>query len=105
MPLSPEMLRWHILAAHGRKVPAIVRIPGPNLVGSAESAPWGTYIKHALDSNADGVVVPQIRTAADVRSVVGDCRYPTGGQRLAPFNQAFAASPVRRPRLATTVTS
>ena len=28
-PLSPEMLKWHIMVAHGKGVPAIVRVPGP----------------------------------------------------------------------------
>ena len=72
------MLKWHIMVAHGRGTPAIVRVPGPNVVGDG-SKPWGTWIKHALDSNADGVVVPQVRTPADVESIVADCRYPTGG--------------------------
>ena len=39
----------------------------------------GTSLKHALGSNADGVIVPQVRTSADVESIVADCRYPTGG--------------------------
>lgn len=72
------MLKWHIMVAHGRGTPAIVRVPGPNMVGDG-SKPWGPWIKHALDSNADGVVVPQVRTPADVESIVADCRYPTGG--------------------------
>jgi len=86
-PLSPEMLKWHIMVAHGRGCPVIVRVPGPNVV-SGDARPWGTYIKHALDSNADGIVVPQIRCAADVASIVSDCRYPLGGTRPAPHDQA-----------------
>jgi len=89
-PLSPEMIKWHIMVAHGKNKPAIVRVPGPNIVHEG-GRPWGTWIKHALDSNADGIVVPQIRTAADVQSVVADCRYPTGGQRLAPFDKPQSA--------------
>jgi len=87
IPFSPEVLKWHIIAAHGKGCPAIVRVPGPNRVDGV-GQPWGIFIKHALDSNADGIAVPQIRTAADVRSIVADCRYPTGGQRKAPFHCA-----------------
>ncbi|CAE8607983.1 unnamed protein product [Polarella glacialis] len=87
VPFSPEVLKWHIIAAHGKGCPAIVRVPGPNRVDGV-GLPWGTFIKHALDSNADGIAVPQVRTAADVRSIVADCRYPTGGQRKPPFDRA-----------------
>lgn len=96
-PMSPEMLKWHMMVAHGRGVPVIVRVPGPNVV-VGEARPWGMYIKHALDSNADGIVVPQIRTAEDVRSIVSDCRYPTGGNRPAPFETPYAESVSDRPR-------
>lgn len=85
-PLSPEMLKWHIMVAHGKGCPVIVRVPGPNVVVDG-ARPWGTYIKHALDSNADGIVVPQVRSAADVVSIVSDCRYPTGGNRPPPFHE------------------
>ena len=91
-PLSPEMLKWHIMVAHGKGCPVIVRVPGPNLV-AGEGRPWGTWIKHAIDSNADGIVVPQVRTAEDVKSVVADCRYPTGGNRPSPYDAAQTACP------------
>lgn len=85
-PMSPEALKWHIMVAHGKGCPAIVRVPGPNRVDPV-GLPWGMFIKHALDCNADGIAVPQIRTADDARSIVADCRYPTGGNRPAPFNE------------------
>lgn len=94
-PLSPEMLKWHIMVAHGRDCPVIVRVPGPNLV-VGDARPWGTYIKHALDSNADGVVVPQIRTADDVRAIVADCRYPGGGSRPPPYDVPTSPEQCRR---------
>lgn len=86
-PMSPEMLKWHMMVAHGKGCPAIVRVPGPNRVDGV-ARPWGAAVKQVLDSNADGVAVPQIRTAEDVRSIVADCRYPTGGQRSAPYDRA-----------------
>lgn len=96
-PLSPEQLKWHIMVAHGKGCPCIVRVPGPNVVAGA-AQPWGTWIKHALDSNADGVVVPQVRTADDVRSIVCDCRYPHGGARPPPFDVAQASDDPNRRR-------
>eukprot|EP01084_Bolivina_argentea_P237408 399006_1 len=74
-PMSPEKLRTHIMVAHGRNAVALVRIPGPNNNGN-NSTICGQYIKHALDMNADGIIVPQIRTVKDVISIVSDCRYP-----------------------------
>mmetsp|Transcript_62336 Transcript_62336/g.182088 ORF Transcript_62336/g.182088 Transcript_62336/m.182088 type:complete len:343 (-) Transcript_62336:215-1243(-) len=100
IPMSPEMLKWHMMVAHGKGCPAIVRVPGPNRVDGV-GRPWGMFIKHALDCNADGIAVPQIRTADDVRSVVADCRYPTGGQRGPPYDQAQPSTkeePNRRSR-------
>jgi 2-keto-3-deoxy-L-rhamnonate aldolase RhmA len=82
--MSMEMLRWHILAAHGRGIPAIVRVPGPNNHAGRGAAVWGAEIKHVLDGGCDGVVVPMVRSAEEVRTVVADCRYPTGGGRPAP---------------------
>ena len=74
-PMSPEVLRTHIMIAHGRGNAAFVRIPAPNNNGG-NSTIYGTYIKHALDMNADGIIVPQIRTKQDVINIVSDCRYP-----------------------------
>lgn len=69
--MSPEALRAHLLAARSRGVPAIVRVPG--------SGAW--FLKPVLDAGAHGIVVPQVRSAAEVRQVVADCRYPPQGQR------------------------
>ena len=85
-PMSIEMLKWHILAAHGRGIPAIVRVPGPNNHVGRSAGLWGADIKHALDGGADGVVVPMVRSADEVRAIVADCRYPTGGGRPPPFD-------------------
>lgn len=42
-------------------------------------------IMHALDSGASGVVIPQVRTVADVERAVAWCRYPPVGLRgIAP---------------------
>jgi 2-keto-3-deoxy-L-rhamnonate aldolase RhmA len=42
-------------------------------------------IMHALDAGASGVVIPQVRTVADVERAVAWCRYPPVGLRgIAP---------------------
>src|SRR5215207_3319783 len=69
--MSPEGLQGHFLAARNRQVPALVRVPGS-----------GTpFIKPILDSGADGIIVPQVRSAEEVQRIVNDCRYPPLGQR------------------------
>ena len=70
-PMSPEALNGHLMSARLRKVPSLVRIPG---VGSH-------FVKAVLDAGADGIIVPQIRTAEEVKRVVSDCRYPPVGTR------------------------
>jgi len=73
--MSPESLQSHIIAAHGRGIAVIVRIQGPNngYQSAGPTQPWGTWIKAALDAGADGVIVPQVRTAEEVRTIVGTC--------------------------------
>lgn len=87
LAISFSELRTHMMVAHGKGCPCMVRVPGPNRVDGV-GLPWGMFIKIALDANADMIAVPQIRTADDVRSIVADCRYPQGGNRPAPFDKA-----------------
>ena len=68
---NPETLNGLLLAARARGVPAIVRVT------SSDTA----FIKPVLDAGADGIVVPQIRSAVEVEQVVSDCRYPPLGRR------------------------
>jgi len=68
---SPEVLNGHLLAARARGVPALVR------VASSDTA----FIKPVLDAGADGIVVPQVRSVAEVEQVVSNCRYPPLGRR------------------------
>jgi len=69
--LSPEALSAHLWAARAKDVPVLVRV-------AASGAP---FIKPVLDAGADGIVVPQVRSAEEVRGVVADCRYPPSGRR------------------------
>lgn len=69
--MSPEAMSGHLLAARGKNAPALVRVTG-------SSTP---FIKPVLDAGADGIIVPQVRTAAEVHRIVRDCRYPPVGHR------------------------
>jgi 4-hydroxy-2-oxoheptanedioate aldolase len=69
--MSPEAVSAHLLAARHHGLPGIVRLPGGNTA----------LVKPALDSGADGIIVPQIRTVEEVKQLVDDCRYPPLGHR------------------------
>lgn len=70
-PLSLESMQAHILATRGSGTPALVRVP------SSDTA----WIKRVLDTGAEGVIVPQVRSADEVRRVAADCRYAPQGER------------------------
>lgn len=69
--LCPDALHGHLLAAKAARIPALVRVTS----GSVQE------IKPVLDAGADGIIVPQITTAGDVRAVVQACRYRPMGTR------------------------
>ncbi|GAB5407003.1 MAG: 4-hydroxy-2-oxoheptanedioate aldolase [Aureliella sp.] len=60
-----------ILQAVGNRVACVVRVP----VGDEVS------IKRVLDLGADGIIVPQVNTAAQAKDVVRYSRYPPVGER------------------------
>jgi 2-dehydro-3-deoxyglucarate aldolase len=69
--MSPETLYGHMLAARARNVAGLVRV-----MGSAT-----TDIKWVLDAGANGIIVPQVRSAGEVQQIVADCRYEPLGRR------------------------
>ncbi len=69
--LSYESVLAHLIAARSCGKPALVRVPTSD-VGR---------IKPLLDIGADGIIVPQVRSAEEVRQVVAACRYPPLGTR------------------------
>ena len=69
--MSPEALSAHLLAARHHGLPGIVRLAGG---GTAQ-------VKPVLDSGADGIIIPQVRTVGEVKQLVDDCRYPPVGHR------------------------
>ena len=56
----------------------MIVITGPN---AGQHQPWGAWIKPILDMGADGVILPQVRTVAEVEGIVADCRFPPMGRR------------------------
>lgn len=70
-PIGIETLLGHLIAARAGGAPALVRVP------SSESS----FLKRVLDTGAEGIIVPQIRSADEVRQVVQACRYQPFGDR------------------------
>ena len=48
-------------------------------------------IKLALDSGAEGIVVPAVESAEEARAIVAACRYPPSGRRGAHYTVSRAA--------------
>ncbi len=69
-------LDWREIADHVR---AAVRSSTVVLVRLQERSTALT--KRALDIGADGIVIPWMQTAAELREAVQDCRYPPEGRR------------------------
>lgn len=69
--ISRDTIENMIRAADLHRVPAMVRVPGhqPEAIAAA------------LDSGAQGVLVPRISTAAQALAAVRACRYPPQGER------------------------
>ncbi len=69
--MSLETVQSHVIATRAGGATALVRVPWNDPV----------LIKPVLDLGADGVIVPLIRSAEDVRLAVSACRYPPEGIR------------------------
>ncbi|RVD58273.1 4-hydroxy-2-oxovalerate aldolase [Mesorhizobium sp. M2D.F.Ca.ET.185.01.1.1] len=69
--ISRDMIEAMVRAADVHRVPAMVRVPG--------HAPEA--IQAALDSGAQGVLVPRVSTAAQAAFAVKASRYPPLGER------------------------
>ena len=70
-PMGMETLLDHLIAARATSTASLVRVPGtdPQLA------------KRVLDSGAEGIIFPQVRSAEDVRRMVRCCRYAPLGNR------------------------
>lgn len=72
-PYSPERVENLVRAIEPNATP-IVRLP------SVEEAASGAA-KHALDSGAQGIIVPNVQTASDAEEVVKSAYFPPLGER------------------------
>ncbi len=70
-PVATADLVPMLIATRAAGVPILYRVAANEPV----------RIMHALDSGASGIVVPQVRTVADVERAVAWCRYPPVGLR------------------------
>lgn len=66
-----QTLQLLFMALKGSPTLPLMRVPGNDLV----------YIKRVLDIGVAGVLVPQIKTADEVRAAVAACKYPPVGIR------------------------
>lgn len=70
-PTSLESLMAHLIAARAGGAAALVRVPSGAIA----------WIKRVLDTGAEGIILPQARSAQDIRDFVSACRYPPQGTR------------------------
>lgn len=69
---SYEALPGLLRALGGSETTSVVRVPTKDDPG---------MFKRVLDMGVEGVMVPQVYSADDVRAVVNNCRYPPQGER------------------------
>ena len=67
-----------LIQAVGGRCPCLVRIPDKQEV----------WVKKALDTGCDGIIVPQIRSAEEARQVVSWSLYPPEGRRSVGVSRA-----------------
>jgi 2-dehydro-3-deoxyglucarate aldolase/4-hydroxy-2-oxoheptanedioate aldolase len=67
-----------IYQAVGDKCACVVRVPDK---GEA-------WLKKVLDAGADGVIIPHVHTAEEVRQIVDTCLYPPDGSRSVGMSRA-----------------
>jgi 2-keto-3-deoxy-L-rhamnonate aldolase RhmA len=74
---GPAAVEELIRAGGAAGARTLVRVPG-----------IGPAIGHALDSGADGIIVPRVASAGEARQAVDAVRYPPAGQRGAGIGRA-----------------
>jgi len=67
-----------LIQAAGGRCPCLVRVPEGKEV----------WIKKALDIGCDGIVVPQVKSAAEAEAVIDFCLYPPRGRRSVGISRA-----------------
>ncbi len=70
-PTNLESLLSHLIAARAGGAPALVRVPSLDIA----------WTKRVLDTGAEGIILPQAGSAAEIKQFVSSCRYPPQGTR------------------------
>lgn len=70
-PAGYETLASMLMAFRGTQTVPMVRVPWNDPV----------LIKRALDAGAEGILCPNVRTAAEAKAAVAACLYPPDGER------------------------
>ncbi|MBL7047744.1 MAG: hypothetical protein ISR95_08985, partial [Candidatus Marinimicrobia bacterium] len=70
-PMSYETVMHHIIALRSKNTPALIRVSEISI----------GMIKGLLDSGAEGIIVPQIQTADEVKEFLNASRYTPRGTR------------------------
>lgn len=70
-PTSLHTMMAHLIAARAAGTTALVRVPSGEL----------GWVKRVLDTGAEGIILPQAQSHAEVASFVSSCRYPPLGTR------------------------
>jgi 2-keto-3-deoxy-L-rhamnonate aldolase RhmA len=68
--LNPDTVENCIRTADAAGITTIVRVPENN----------ATFLRHAQEAGAQGVVVPHVQTPQDVRKIIDSIRYPPEGK-------------------------
>ena len=69
--MNPYITYSHFLAGRLKKVPVLVRVTSVR----------DTNIKPIIDSGASGIIIPQIQSSDDAKSIVEQCRFNPLGRR------------------------
>jgi len=70
-PIDVPIALGHVMAVRGTGCAPLIRVPS----GDPDT------IKPILELHPAGIVVPQIRTADEVKQIVASCKYPPAGTR------------------------
>jgi len=79
---TPETLVGHLQALSRSDTTCLVRVPSHDPV----------YLKKVLDVGVEGVVIPNVQSAAEATALVSACRYPPRGLRGSAIGQIRASN-------------
>ena len=93
---SPDQLQNHIFAAHGRGVPVIVRVPGPNVGYPASpgvTQPWGVRHVPIPSSGSSSLLTPSLRRRSGSSKSLTPVRTASSSPKSARSRRSKQSSP------------